>query len=172
MNIMNIMNKHSLIKIFAKTGIGGYYNINRIFTDCLDIKYHELWTATQTGDIDKCKQLLTTSHITESDKQKLLKIVVFNDHLELLKYFIKLWDIDPDTFYIQMYADSRICIMEHRYTLSWIASFSGSIESLKYLIEIKADIKKQYNETPVESPLFIAINNNQTEIIKLFTHLE
>ena len=76
---MNIMNKHSLIKIFAKTGIGGYYNINRIFTDCLDIKYHELWTATQTGDIDKCKQLLTTSHITESDKQKLLKIVVFND---------------------------------------------------------------------------------------------
>jgi hypothetical protein len=165
------MSKYSLVKIFAKTEIGGYYNINRIFARCLDIKYHELWTYAQTGDIYKCKQFLSTNNITESDKQKLLKIVVCNDHLELLKYFIQLWNIDPDTFYMQTYNDGRVLIPEHHYTLSWIASFSGSIDSLKYLIGIKADIKKQYDtdENIFESPLFIAEHNNQTEILKLFT---
>jgi hypothetical protein len=164
------MFKSDLIRIYAKTNIGGFYNINRLFTQCLDIEYHELWTYAQTGDIDKCKQFLSVNNINESDKQKILKIVVFNDHLELLKYFIQLWDIDPDTFYIQRYEDGRLLKLEHYYTLSWIASFSGSIESLKYLIEIKADIKKQYNDENIdeyESPLCIAQMNNQTEILKL-----
>ena len=146
-----------------------------LFAECCNvpIRKNKIWDIVQAGDLEKFKLI----NKTNLDIPGLLKIAVCNDHLEIVKYMMNLWNIDPDEFYIHTFKDGRILTMIEC-TLSWIASFNGSVNILKYLIDIKANIKKQY-EYPlddsgeeqlrdIESPLYIAQSNNQTEIIELF----
>ena len=165
------MSKHILAKFFNK-----YNDLQTdtiaLFAACFNIPIYEreIWNIVQTGDLEKFK-LMDKSN---ADIAKLLQIAVFNDHIEIVKYMMNLWDINPDAFYAQRFKNNVCVIHTHYYTLSWIASFVGSIDILKYLSDIKADIRKQWeDEMDIESPLFIAKYNNQTEIIKLLeSHIE
>lgn len=135
------------------------------------IRKNKIWDIVQAGDLEKFKLI----NKTNLDIPGLLKIAVCNDHLEIVKYMMNLWNIDPDEFYIHTFKDERILTVIEC-TLSWIASFNGSVNILKYLIDIKANIKKQYEDEyrlrDIESPLYIAQSNNQTEIIELFAKFE
>ena len=172
------MSKHFLSKFFNK-----YNDLNTdtmaLFASCFNIPIYEriIWDIVQTGNLEQFKLIIIRMNIdnivyVRYDINKLLKIAVFNDHLEILKYMMNLWDIDPDKFYKQLFKNKVCVIHTHYYTLSWIAAFAGSIDTLKYLSHIKADIRKQWEDgIDIESPLFIAKYNNQTEIVKLLKNL-
>ena len=103
------MSKHSLSKFFNK-----YNDLNTdtiaLFASYFNIPIYEriIWDIVQAGDLEQFKLIIARmdlDHIvyTQYNIEKLLKIAVFNDHLEILKYMMNLWDIDPDKFYKQIF---------------------------------------------------------------------